>query len=61
MTGKKPDSKPKYLHSEAVLNKNGDIAYMQTVATDKPTPEDISFEKLVKELEKTPWMRRKIY
>jgi len=58
---KPPDNKGKYLRSEAITDENGKASFIKTVASNKPSPSDESFEELVKWLNDNPWIRRKIY
>ena len=53
-------SKGKYLRSEVITDENGKVSLIKTVASNKPSPSDESFEELVKWLNDNPWIRRKL-
>ncbi|MDG1663889.1 MAG: hypothetical protein P8H97_11095 [Pseudomonadales bacterium] len=42
------NSKGKYLRSEVITDENGKVSLIKTVASNKPSPSDESFEELVK-------------
>ena len=55
-----PENKGNYLRSEVVTDENGKVSLIKTVASNKPSPSDESFEELVKWLNKNSWIRQKI-